>query len=594
MTAPLTYIDYGFAQRALVDLLLLAVIAGAIGPWLVMRSLTFFAHAVGTAAFPGLVIASAIGAPLPLGAAAGAAATTIGAGIAPGREPDAARTGLWLSGSLAAGAIAAGALGSEGAAVDSALFGSLLTLSAADLALTAVLAACSAVAALTAGPRWFAVGLTGRRSRAAELLLVLLVAAATIGQLSASGALLSTALLVLPAVASRPWIRSVRQWQAATLLTAVAAGIGGFAIALSADLPPGASIAAVAGVAVAASLALRTLARRGRTGTPITVAAILATAIVVTGCGTPDGGTGTAGKPTVVATTPLIGDLVSSIAGDRASVRTMVPRGADPHDFEPRPSDMAATSGSGLIFANGGLDEWVEEVRDRSAGSTRLVELLDRVPVRLATGERPTAHDETDGHSHEHGGGIDPHWFHDPRNVAGAGRAIAAELSRLSPSDRDYFDRRARSLAATAARLDSAGRRCISRLPETRRSLVTDHDAFSYLAGRLGLEIAGTVIPSTSASANASARHLENLAATIESRRVPAIFPESALDPKVAKALAERTGVRSDLQLDADTLGPQGSPRDSWAGMWSGNVARIALGLSSGTVRCTGLDGGER
>ena len=584
MTDPLTYLQYPFTQRAIADLLLLALIAGALGPWIVMRSLAFFAHAVGTAAFPGLVIAAAAGVPLPIGAAAGAAATTVGAGLTSGTDRNAARTGLWLSGSLAAGAIAAGALGSSGAAIDSALFGSLLTLSAVDLALAGILAAGSLIAAVLGGPRWLAAGLLGRRSHAAETALVLLVAAATIGQLAAAGALLATTLLVLPAVATRPWIRSVGRWQVATLLLAAAVGLGGLALALAADLPPGAAIAVLSGVAAGASLAATTL----RPTTARALSAVAAISVVAGGCAgakPPPTSTAPADEaPTVVATTPVIASLVEAVGGARVTVRTIVPKGADPHDFEPRPSDMAAVSGSSLVFANGGLDEWIEQVRGRAGGSTRLVELIDRVPVRL---EGAHDHDEAGTRdAHDHGDGPDPHWFHDPRNVAAAAKAIATELSRIAPSDARAFAAGATRLGATARDLERAGRSCIAKLPANRRALVTDHEAFAYLANRTGLKVVGTVIPSTSDSATASARHLEELATTIEALGIPAIFPESALDPKTADALARRTGVSSDLQLDADTLGPAGSGREDWAGMWATNVGNIALGLSGGTVRC--------
>src|ERR687885_717749 len=62
---------YAFVQRGVVEVLLLAVPAGILGTWIVLRGLAFFSHAVGTAAFPGLVLAAGLGWPAPTGVALG-------------------------------------------------------------------------------------------------------------------------------------------------------------------------------------------------------------------------------------------------------------------------------------------------------------------------------------------------------------------------------------------------------------------------------------------------------------------------------------------------------------------------------------------
>src|SRR5829696_2446259 len=50
-----------FVQRALVELLLLAVLAGALGCWIVLRGLAFPLHGAAASAFPGLVLADGLG-----------------------------------------------------------------------------------------------------------------------------------------------------------------------------------------------------------------------------------------------------------------------------------------------------------------------------------------------------------------------------------------------------------------------------------------------------------------------------------------------------------------------------------------------------
>src|SRR5437867_6307982 len=98
-----------FVQRGIVELLLLSVGAGLLGTWIVLRGLAFFSHAVGTAAFPGLVLADGLGWPGPGGAGLAAAAYTFGVDrIAARRESDRdTLTGLVLVGALALGVVLA-------------------------------------------------------------------------------------------------------------------------------------------------------------------------------------------------------------------------------------------------------------------------------------------------------------------------------------------------------------------------------------------------------------------------------------------------------------------------------------------------------
>lgn len=563
MTGLIDQLAHPYAQRASLQLVLLALIAGAIGPWIVMRALGFFSHAIGTAAFPGLIAADALLISPQLGASTSALLVAGGAGMLGGSTRNPTRTALWLTASLATGAVIASDVTRAGTGVDAALFGSILTLSPTDCLFTGLVAAGSLGAAFIAGPRWLDAGLRGRTGRRWDSLLALTVALSAIAQLTSTGALLAPALLILPAVASRPWARSIRAWQAMTLAIGLACGFTGLVISLAFNLPTGAVIALTAGAVVVIS----SVGAAGRRSMPVRVAAVAAAlgALAITGCVEPPK------RNTIVATTPVVASLARSVAGPEATVRTLVPSGADPHGYEPRPADIEALASGRLIVANGGVDGWVSGLRDRAGGSAPLLDLGGGIPHPRPTGT---------------GGGIDPHWFHDPRNVAGAAATLADALGKSDPDHADQYRRRAAELGRQAAALDSAARRCTARLPARERLLVTDHDAFGYLASRLGLEVAGSVLPAQSGAAAPSARDLDRLVNTIRKHRIKAIFPERALDPRLTRELAAQAGADSGAQLDGDSLGPTGSGRDSWAGMWSRNVDTIVSGLSGGTVHC--------
>src|SRR5215208_3894677 len=138
--------------------MLLAAAGGLLSAWVVLRRLAFFTHAVGSATFPGLVVADASGfSPLLAGMAValGYAGGVERAGRA-GREPSEA-TALLLVAALAGGVVLASDVFESGAAVDRLLFGTLLGLGTADLALSAAVAALAAVASVALGRTWSAI-----------------------------------------------------------------------------------------------------------------------------------------------------------------------------------------------------------------------------------------------------------------------------------------------------------------------------------------------------------------------------------------------------------------------------------------------------
>src|SRR5437588_3965329 len=131
---------YAFVQRGLVEALVLSIPAGLLGTWIVLRGLAFFSHAVGTAAFPGLVLAAGLGWPGPAGAALAAGAYTFGLDRLSRRRPEEhdTLTGLALVGALALGVVLASDVFHSGANVATLLFGSLLLVGPSDVRLAAI------------------------------------------------------------------------------------------------------------------------------------------------------------------------------------------------------------------------------------------------------------------------------------------------------------------------------------------------------------------------------------------------------------------------------------------------------------------------
>lgn len=248
-----------FMQRALLAVVLLAVTGGVLGTWVVLRGLAFFTHAVGTATFPGLVVAGPAGVAAPVAAlAAGTGFAALTARLAGRRAGGGAgadaTVGLLLVGALALGAVLASDVFTSGTGVDQLLFGTLIGLRAGDVWLAGGVAVAAVAAGATLGRTWLATGFDSASTRAlgvpgarGDRLLLGLLAVAVVAVLPAVGALLVTTLLAVPAATARLWASSLRGLVCGALVVALAAGVSGLLVAWYLDLPPGPAIAVVSG-----------------------------------------------------------------------------------------------------------------------------------------------------------------------------------------------------------------------------------------------------------------------------------------------------------------------------------------------------------
>jgi ABC-type Zn uptake system ZnuABC Zn-binding protein ZnuA/ABC-type Mn2+/Zn2+ transport system permease subunit len=570
-----------FVQRGVLEVLLLSGAAGLLGTWIVMRGLSFYAHAVGTAAFPGLVLADGLGFSAPLGAFAAALVFAFGVERL-ARRPRAgydSLTALVLVAALAAGVVLASDVFHSGGDVDSLLFGSLLLTGTRDLVLAAGASAAAIAATLTLGPRWLARGFDpaaaramGLRSQLPDAALLVLVAFAVVASLTAIGALLATSLFVVPAATVRLWTQRLPVWQLGSVALAAAQGIAGLWLSVELNTPPGPTVAVMGGCLFALSLLRARLATVVR-GRVLLAGAALLLALIVTACGSSShGGSG----PHVVATTTQIADWTRAVGGDAIDVHQILQPNTDPHEYEPRPADVEAVAGAKLVFLNGDrLDAWMGTVLSNAGGSPEVVDLGTGVPVRLA-GER-------DGPEASR---YDPHWWHDPRNAEAAVRGIRDALVAADPRAAGTFRANAATYLARLRALDAGIRACLAGVPAAQRKLVSDHDAFGYFAHRYGIDVVGAVIPSQTTQAQASAKDIAALIRLVRRERVRAIFPESSLSTKLAHQIARESGARADDTLYGDTLGPKGSAGATYLSMEQANANALTRGFTGGARGC--------
>ena len=241
----------GITQRALLELLILGVVCGPLGVWVVLYRQSYAAESIAHSMLPGLVIASLASIPLGLGAAAGlavAAACVAAASRQQAVGPDVA-VAVTVTALFGAGTLLA--LSPEvPVRLGEILFGDPLGVSTGDLIASALLAVLT-LAALAFGHRSLtlsgfdpqsAQSLGGGNARAASLLLGLLALTVLIA-VQALGNLLVVAIVIAPGAAALRLSRSLVGALAIAAAGAVAAGVAGIYLSYWADLAAGASIA---------------------------------------------------------------------------------------------------------------------------------------------------------------------------------------------------------------------------------------------------------------------------------------------------------------------------------------------------------------
>ena len=268
----------------------------------------------------------------------------------------------------------------------------------------------------------------------------------------------------------------------------------------------------------------------------------------------------------VVATTTQVGSIAAELGGNEIDLTVLLEPGIEAHDFELTPAAGAAIEEADLILKSGaGLESWLDDAISTIGGPGRVADLSDGVALRA-----PASGD----------GAIDPHyWLSGPNAVSMVENARSA-LAEAAPGAATGINERAAALVARLEEADRQIRELIDQIPPERRQIVTDHDALGYFIETYGLDFVGSVFPSLDVSADPSARDIELLVGAIRENDVAAIFTESAVNPQLARAVADETDAAiSDEPLYTDSLGPPGSGADTLDGMLLHNARVIHDGL---------------
>jgi manganese/iron transport system substrate-binding protein len=265
----------------------------------------------------------------------------------------------------------------------------------------------------------------------------------------------------------------------------------------------------------------------------------------------------------VVATTTIVGDVVSRVGGGHIAVTVLIPVNADPHAFEATPRDLVAIAEADIVFINGAdLEIDLQPMLENATGP--VIAVSEGISLR-SFGEHPH-------------GGVDPHVWFDPTLVTFWVDNIHQSLAELDPAHATDYKASADVYKAELDALDTWIEEQVSLLPIEERKLVTDHAVLGYFAARYGFEQIDTVLPGFSTLAEPSAAELARLEDAIRDYDVPAIFVGTTVNPRLVEQVARDTGTRL-IALYTGSLGEPGGPADTYIALMTYDVTAIVEAL---------------
>ena len=306
----------------------------------------------------------------------------------------------------------------------------------------------------------------------------------------------------------------------------------------------------------------------------------IAAALVLAGCG--PASQNTEDTFSVLASTSFLADMAQNVAGDRVQVASLLPVGADPHAYQAAPSDVSKIAESDVLILNGLEYEHFIEPLLENAGGERLV-------IEATAGLTPNELEHEEGEGEEHAGeteagegGVheagDPHMWLDANRATRYVENIRDGLIKADPEGEEIYRANAAAYIEQLIALDIWIWEQVQTIPAERRLLVTNHEAMGYFAEHYNFTIVGSILPSFSSEAGASAQEITNAIEAIRAAGAPAIFLGEVENTDLANQIAAETGVKVVDSLYLESL-TDGAPAPTYIDMMKHNVNQIVNAL---------------
>lgn len=267
------------------------------------------------------------------------------------------------------------------------------------------------------------------------------------------------------------------------------------------------------------------------------------------------------GKPLVIATFSILGDMVHEIGQDKIEVKNLVGPNQDSHVFEPRPQNAKDLSQADLVVVNGlGFEGWLDRLIEASGFHGKiLVATTGITPLMRTVHGKPME---------------DPHAWHSLENGQIYVDNIVKGLSELLPQETAFFKERGVAYKKALKDLKNQTNQSLKTMPLEKKKVITNHDAFGYLGREFNIVFHSPLGIST--DSEPSAKSVAKLIQKIKKEKIQAIFVENISNRRLLDQIAQETGVHIGGTLYSDALSMPGSEADTYLKMMVYNLSSLA------------------
>ena len=266
----------------------------------------------------------------------------------------------------------------------------------------------------------------------------------------------------------------------------------------------------------------------------------------------------------VVTTFTVIQDIAQNVAGDAAEVQSITKPGAEIHDYQPTPQDIAQAQSADLIIWNGlNLERWFE----------RFFQNMKNVPAVVATdGITPVSIYEG-----EYSGKPNPHAWMSTSNALIYIENIKNAFIKYDPQNAKTYEENATRYAEKIKPLDRPLREKMAQVPENKRWLVTSEGAFGYLTKDYGFK--EVYLWPINAEQQGTPKQVRKVIDAVRKNNIPVVFSESTISPKPMKQVAKETGAKYGGVLYVDSLSNKDGPVPTYIDLLNVTVSTIVKGF---------------
>ncbi|MCH6256774.1 zinc ABC transporter substrate-binding protein [Puniceicoccaceae bacterium K14] len=284
-----------------------------------------------------------------------------------------------------------------------------------------------------------------------------------------------------------------------------------------------------------------------------------------------------AAKLQVVTTTSHVADLVANVAGDRVELKSLMGPGVDPHLYKATARDVMTLQRADLVFYSGWLLEGrltdtLEKMKSRG-------KVVHAVAEKVSKEKLLSSEDYVDHY--------DPHTWFDPELWATTVEVVVEALSELDAENANTYKANGEEYRKQILDLAEWTKAKILEIPESRRFLVTSHDAYNYFGRAFGIQVIG--VQGLSTATEAGLADVSKTVDFIKKNEIPAIFVESSVSPATINSISKQSGAVVGGELFSDALGAPGETHTisggvsyevgTYIGMFKYNVDTIVNAL---------------